>query len=114
MRMHNFDMFDEPTQSGINQAIDHADDKIPSWSDKAFIELVRYADQHPYDKFCATQVRKWATKEGLPEPPSKLAWGGVFQRARRAGAIVRICSDYFNEFESENTHAQIVTFWGKA
>jgi len=107
------DLFDPQTQSGINRAINHADEKIMSWSDKALAFLTLYANRYDQE-FCATHVRKWATKQGLPEPPSKLAWGGVFQRASRAGIIQRTRSDYFNEFESDNTHAQIVTFWKRA
>ena len=111
--MIELDLFDPETQGGIDKAVDHANEEIPSWSDKAFAMLVRYSDNQP-KPFCATQVRKWAIEQGLPEPPSKLAWGGVMQKASRAGIIVRHSSDYFNGFESDNTHAQIVTFWVKA
>ena len=104
------DMFDSATQSSIDQATDHADRVIQSWSDKAYAQLVLYNDIHGYHRFCATDVRRWATQRGLSVPPHNRAWGGVFQRASRAKIIVRAGAS-FCEFEAENSHPTIVAFW---
>ena len=79
--------------AGIQTAVDHADAVVPRWSDRAYALLVRAVSsrqmRNPDQPFMAEEVRAYAENLGLPSPPDPRAWGGVLQRASRAGLIVK-------------------------
>lgn len=76
--------------AGMQQAIDHAEQETPSWSDLALNMVSDFIDAYPHLEFMAEDVRKWSHHKGLPEPPSKRAWGGVIVRAARLDLIVKV------------------------
>lgn len=98
------------TQGAINQASSTAAKHIPGWNDDAYDMLVTYCTVADH-AFCADMVREWATKQGLPEPPSRLAWGGIFRKASTAGVIERAGIRNYHYPNSNCTHTQTNTFW---
>src|SRR4051812_29537975 len=76
---------------GMARAVEHADAVAPSWSERALRSLMEFKLYNPAaDSFMAEEVRKWSELNGLAAPPDGRAWGAVFQRAARAGHIVRL------------------------
>ena len=98
------------TVAAMNQAATTASKAIPGWNMQAYQMLLNYAMTHQ-KPFCADMVRMWATQNGLPEPPSRLAWGGVFRRASVAGQIVKVDVSNYHYPTSKETHTQSVVFW---
>jgi len=76
--------------AGMQQAIDHAEQETPNWSDLALDMVRAFIDTYPHLEFMTEDVRKWAHHKGLPETPSKRAWGGVIMRAARLDMIVKV------------------------
>jgi hypothetical protein len=73
--------------TGIQQAIDHADAEQPGWSTEAYSFLLSYARKHK--TFISEQCTDAALLAGVPPPPDLRAWGHPFRRAAKAGVIVR-------------------------
>lgn len=71
---------------GIEQAICHADAVCDNWSERAYAILKEFL-QINSNGFLVEDVRLYAERKGLPEPPSKRAWGGVILRASREGLV---------------------------
>ena len=100
------------THQGINKATTTANTKIPNWADKAYYALEMYCQTHPdQEPFCADQVRRWATDRGLAEPPSRWAWGGVFNKAAKRNLVVKAFVGNYHYPESDGTHVKQTSFW---
>ena len=104
----DFDAAREARDQGIRTAIEHADDVTPRWSDKAFELLCEHAQRHA--EFTSEDVR-FAAKDSIPAPPDGRAWGGVFQRAARAGIIARAG---YVQARDPKVHCNVVTLWRAA
>jgi hypothetical protein len=102
------------TLAAINQSLGSATKANKNWVKHALIHLFMYIQQHPDEEFCADMVREWATTNGLPEPPSRLAWGGVFLKAKNAGLIVKTGVKNYHYPNSDKTHTQTNSFWRSA
>jgi hypothetical protein len=98
------------TVAAINRASTTASNAIPGWNQQAYNMLQQYIVTVP-GLFCADMVREWATQQGLPEPPSRLAWGGVFLKASRSNLIERAGVMNYHYPNSNRTHTQTNTFW---
>ena len=71
---------------GMTRALDHANDKAPGWSDRAFGFVYAFALQT--HEFLGEDVRIWAHNQmGLDLPPKACAWGAVMMRASRESII---------------------------
>lgn len=90
---------------GMQQAIDHANRVDPSWADTVYTYLRVYARTHP--SFTTEDVRRAAGDE-VPTPPDKRAWGGVVNRAVRAGVVAR---SGFVQAKDPKVHCNVVTLW---
>lgn len=97
---------EELRDKGMAQAIAHAEQTVPDWSDQAYGFLLQYIAKHP--EFMAEEVRE-ASVGIVPEPPSNRAWGGVIRRAALAGKIFRIG---FQSVKNPRAHAAPCTLWG--
>ena len=73
---------------GISRAVEHADRVRDEWSAEAFNFLCDYA-RTSVPPFLVEEARAAAESAGLECPTDNRAWGGVVQRAVRAGIIVR-------------------------
>lgn len=77
----NIDFARKARNKGMQKAKDSADNRTPSWSDRAYVILQEFI-QIRRDKFMAEELRKFAYEQaGLPNPPSERAWGTVMRRA---------------------------------
>lgn len=91
--------------AGIATAEAHADRINPTWRDLAYAELVAYAQRTPV--FTIEQLRG-SLNGRLENPPSLRAWGGIAQRAVRAGVIVH---HGWREAENPACHCGEVRVW---
>lgn len=73
--------------AGMNAALANAMQSDPGWSDKAYEFLLDYARRHR--TFISEDVSDAARSSTLPRPPTDRAWGGIYQRAARAGMIIQ-------------------------
>jgi hypothetical protein len=96
--------------AGIKQAVDHANAVEPKWSDQAYAVLLDFLTKPDayVCSFTSEDVRAHADKLRLPEPPHLRAWGGVFQRASRAGIIAKTGT---TTARSANVHCAIIATW---
>lgn len=92
---------------GIEQAVDHADQVSPGWSDRAFEMVKRYPNVLP---FFVQDLREWAHDNGLEDPPSNRAWGGVIKRANHAGLVKFV---EYKPKPHEGQHNQPAAVWQK-
>lgn len=76
---------------GIKQAVNHANQVIPDWSEKAYLFFLEWLDGKPSGfKFQIEEFREVAFSMGMPKPPSLRAFGSITLRAKNAGHIVSI------------------------
>jgi len=94
---------DKLRDAGMQQAVDNAESKHPSWGDRALSLLVKY----PKDEFMAEQVREFAKSRGLPDPPSKRAWGAVIVKAKKMGIIEHMRYDRVSNPKAHRTPASV-------
>lgn len=110
--MSQGDLFDNGVylrDRGIEASKENADMKIDKWSSRAFELLNIFIQRMPNDDlFMAEDVRLFASKEGLEEPPSKRAWGYVIVKAARSGLIV---SAGYREVKNPFAHRTPATLW---
>lgn len=90
---------------GIEQSLNHANEVHSEWSVKAYNFLLKFIQSN--DEFMTEQVRE-ASKDEVPEPPSKRAWGGIIVKARSKGLIERIG---FKSVSNVNAHCTPATYW---
>lgn len=77
--------------AGMQTALDHANEVTADWGTEAFYALASYLVAHPGKTFMIEDVRQYAYQSlDLPRPPHERAWGGIANRAAKAGLIVRV------------------------
>jgi hypothetical protein len=106
------DLFTARTERdhGIKIAVDHADDIIPKWSDQALAFVGKYCEIHE-NCFVTNELREWAEQNGLPEPPTRMAWGSVMVQAKKKNLIEKMGFTQGIYPDRPNTHMQTVTMW---
>lgn len=72
--------------TGMRDALSHAESVMPTWGDVALLYLQAYARAHR--EFIAEDVVEYAASRGLNTAQPK-AWGAVFQNAARRADITR-------------------------
>lgn len=95
---------------GIERAARGADNASPDWTHKAYGMLADFVRMRgpSWPAFSSEDVRRYATARGLPAPPELRAWGGVFQKAARAGLIVPAG---FRKSANAQAHKRPVQHW---
>ncbi|HBP27924.1 MAG TPA: hypothetical protein DD666_00730 [Advenella kashmirensis] len=77
--------------AGMQTALSHADAVIDDWGIMAYAALEAFLESHPGETFMTEDVRQYAYQSlDLPRPPHERAWGGIANRAAKAGLIVRV------------------------
>lgn len=110
----DFDQARAQRDAGIRMAADHAEEVSPGWSDRAFDMLRCFADSKRLaggETFTSEDLRTYAASLGLPAPAHLRAWGGVFQRAAKAGIIVKAG---VSTARAPHVHQSIVATWRAA
>lgn len=90
-------------QRGMQAALDFEERAHPTWTSVAFQYLEAYARKHA--EFISEDLTAAADEWGLQTSQPK-AWGGVFQKAARAGIIVQCGAG-----RSKRRHASICPLW---
>jgi hypothetical protein len=93
-------------EKGIKTALDNANAVTANWSESA----ISFIKSYPYRRFMAEDVREWAYKRGLAVPPHCRAWGGVINRAVKAGIITH---DGFSSVKNPKAHRTPASVWLK-
>jgi hypothetical protein len=96
-------------QDGIDQAMRHADQVHPEWSERAYAFLEGFVKVQT-GEFMTEDVRA-AAGGHLPEPPSRRAWGGVIQRAAKSGLIRRTG---YGKVKNKRAHDTPAAIWRRA
>jgi hypothetical protein len=91
---------------GIAVAVAHAERVEPAWAETAFQALSDYCRAHHGQRITTPGIR--AALPGVSKPPHLRAWGGVIQRASKAGLLVKVGYDQATE---PHVHCSIVTAW---
>ena len=73
---------------GIAKAERHANQVHERWSDKAYEYLQTFLSMYS-GEFLTEEFRAWTIGK-MPQPPHGRAFGGVVQRAAKAGLIVKL------------------------
>jgi len=77
--------------TGMAQAVDHADRVNSEWSIRAAHALYDYCQAHRGQNFLCEDMRRWAEAKMLvSEPPSNKAWGSIFKEAAKAGTLRKV------------------------
>lgn len=91
--------------AGMQQALDHANDKTPQWSETALAYLKMYSKNHEH--FVGWFVTNEAELSGaIDAPPTRKAWGSIFTAAVRRGWIEK--SGYRQD---PNRHCNPAPLW---
>jgi len=91
---------------GMQAAVQNADFDSKDWSEKA----LGFVRSFPGSQFQAEDVRQYATRHGLPVPPSARAWGAVITRAARLHIIRRVG---YRPVSNANAHCTPAAVWEK-
>ena len=84
------EMFQAETRrdSGIQSAIDHAEEVKKGWRRDALAVLEKFLGQRGSVEFLTEAFRVYAKQSGLiADPPDPRAWGGVMVAAKHVGLI---------------------------
>lgn len=72
---------------GMQMSLFNANEKVAGWSALAMAFLEQYLVKFPFVEFQAEDLRKWAYRHGLKNPPSERAWGSIIRAAKKSGLI---------------------------
>lgn len=93
---------------GIKQAVDHADEKTPNWSDMAFEKVREFTQAYPHLEFMTEELRAWAYHKGLPEPTHGRAWGSIMVRAANKNIIEKV---RITQVKNPKAHCANANLW---
>ena len=96
----------ELAEEGIRKSVEHAEDVVPEWRERAFDWVQKYAQWHR--SLTIEDVKALAYERGLERPPAEGAWGAITIRARKAG-IIRF--DTYRESANASQHMKPVRVW---
>lgn len=78
----------EARDAGLEQAVNHANQVDPGWSDKAYDMFKQWLSGWiKGHKFQIETFRASASARGLPNPPTARAFGQIAVRAKKEGLI---------------------------
>lgn len=97
--------------AGMAQAVTHAEDKTPGWSEMALVMLRRFLQDKGDTSFMAEEFRLYAIANGLPRPPHARAFGGIMSTARRRRLIECVG---ISQVTNERAHCANAAVWRAA
>lgn len=95
---------------GIKRSELNAECKEKNWSFIAMSMLELFL-KFNIGKFMTEDVRHYASKMGMEEPPNSKAWGGVITRAHRNGTIKFMG---YGKTSNPRAHRTPACIWAKA
>lgn len=93
-------------QEGTRQAIEHANEVSPKWSERAYQLLIDFLQHNK--RFMGEDVRSYAAQRDFDLPPSARAWGGVIKRAAKEFLIIKIG---IQQVKNPNAHLANAAVW---
>jgi len=93
---------------GMDQAADHANQVHENWTDIASRYLKAFCQANGSKNFQAEDAREWAERNGIPEPPSKRAWGNIFSIAQNTGLLFH---QGYGKVSNPKAHNAIASIW---
>lgn len=107
--MTTFDQARAARDQGMQQALEHAEEVTPNWSETAYQYLVNFT-LNSTGTFISEDVSDAAAKDpNFPAPPTDRAWGSIYLKAERAGWIKRA-----GYGRSRRRHASVCIAWEAA
>lgn len=94
----------EQAESGMQRALEHADQEVRQWSDLAYTFLIAFCQKHP--SFISEDVSDASKEWGMVQPPTDRAWGSLYKRAKAAGII-----EVDGTGRSRRRHASVCIRW---
>jgi hypothetical protein len=107
MNVINTDLAQQGAETGMLLAASHADRENDDWTYTATVLFKLYAKFHP-GGFMTEDVRTWADKLGIPQPPDQRVWGCIAFKLSRKGYIK---PDGYGRQRSANCHRSPKTIW---
>ena len=107
-RLTQLDLFESERlrDDGITRAVENAERKNENWTENAVQFIVLF----PKNQFMTEEVRTWAHKNGLPDPPHARAWGAVINEAKKRGLVNHIG---FRNVSNPKAHRTPASVWIK-
>lgn len=94
--------------AGIKKAVANANKKTSDWSKMAYNYFVAFLNDR-HTPFMCEDARVYAEQNGLPEPPSKRAWGMIILKAKKESIITRCGMGTVKNPNANNANASIWT-----
>lgn len=107
--VYNLDKGRENRDSGMQTAVNHADAISPGWSVRAYSLLQRYLKDY-HGEFMAEDFRSFCAQVDFDLPPHARAFGGVINRAAKAGLIRKVRID---QVKNTKAHCANAAVWVK-
>ena len=101
-----FDFGAQLRDDGMDLAISNADQHVPRWKEAAMSFIGRF----PKQEFMTEDLREFAYKHGLEQPPSERAWGMVMAQASKEGIVKHIG---YRLVKNPNAHRTPAGVWRK-
>jgi hypothetical protein len=99
----------ELRDAGIALAVEHAEQVIPDWKEKAFSMFVEWLSGWPCGyKFLMEDARQSLEVRGLPAPPSLRAYGHLIVRAKKEGLIIH---SGYRQVKNVRAHCANASVW---
>jgi hypothetical protein len=95
---------------GMEVAVEHAEAVEPDWKQTA-LRFVKKFVSYTSGEFMTEDVRMASLNGGVPEPPSKRAWGAVIVEAAKNGWIKR---KGYGTVKNPKAHRTPAAIWVKA
>lgn len=107
--LFDFKQAEDAKQDGITTAVNHANDTVNKWSNKAYQMFIEYL-ANINTGFMGEDFRRYAEQRGLQDPPSKRAFGGVILRASKEKLITKIGHA---QVSNVRAHKAFASIWKK-
>lgn len=91
--------------TGIKMALDHAEEKAPTWGERCFQLLLDYMKINN-QPFMVEYFRQW-TEGKIEDPPSKRAFGGIITKAAKAGLVKQVGWAKTSNYKAHKTPAAV-------
>jgi hypothetical protein len=93
--------------TGIKMAVEHADAKEPSWSQRAYDFLIKKFLMNHNGPFMVEEFRSYCAQMDFPLPPHARAFGAVIMRAAKENVVEKVGTQNTRNPKSHRTPATV-------